>query len=339
LYPNFIGIGAQKSGTTWLSRNLGLHPEIWIPSVKEVHYFDDRIKDPANPLSRFRSKLIGDDTLDRRWRRIAKTQAKRHLRGLSAGEVLWDLKYLFGSPGDGWYASLFDGRKGRVKGEITPAYSMLGPEAVAHVHELMPDAKLIFMMRNPVERAWSQAAGRFNRASERNDREHVRDARLRRHFDSERSRLRTDYLGTLERWGAFYPEEQIFVGFLEDARFFPQELLRSLYSFLGVDPSVEHGDATRKIHSGSWDTIATRFAVYLARAYYEEIRELHERFGGYTSFWLHCAETLIENPPEEEFIPYPFWDSTRWKGWVGKRDGDSKQPRFQSGPLSSVYGS
>ena len=216
---------------------------------------------------------------------------------------------------------------------------MLGPEAVAHVHELMPDAKLIFMMRNPVERAWSQAAGRFNRASERNDPEHARDARLRRHFDSERSRLRTDYLGTLERWGAFYPEEQIFVGFLEDVRFFPQELLRSLYEFLGVDPSVEHGDATRKIHSGSWDTIATRFAVYLALAYHDEIRELHERFGGYASFWLYCAETLIADPPEEEFIPYPFWDSTRWKGWVGKRDGDSKQPRFQSGPLSSVYGS
>jgi hypothetical protein len=49
LYPNFIGIGAQKSGTTWLSRNLGLHPEIWIPSVKEVHYFDDRIKDLRTP--------------------------------------------------------------------------------------------------------------------------------------------------------------------------------------------------------------------------------------------------------------------------------------------------
>jgi hypothetical protein len=167
----------------------------------------------------------------------------------------------------------------------------------------------------------------------------VKDRKFYRRFDNKGSRLRTDYLGTLERWGAFYPEEQIFVGFLEDARFFPQELLRSLYSFLGVDPSVEHGDATRKIHSGSWDTIATRFAVYLARAYHEEIRELHERFGGYASFWLYCAETLIENPPVEEFIPYPFWESPLWKGWVGERDGDSKQPRFQSGPLSSVYGS
>jgi hypothetical protein len=167
----------------------------------------------------------------------------------------------------------------------------------------------------------------------------VKDRKFYRRFDNKGSRLRTDYLGTLERWGAFYPEEQIFVGFLEDVRFFPQELLRSLYEFLGVDPAFEPPGTEQRVHTRSVGRVPASPLVYLAWAYHEEIRELHERFGGYASFWLYCAETLIENPPEEEFIPYPFWDSTRWKGWVGERDGDSKQPRFQSGPLSSVYGS
>ena len=199
-----------------------------------------------------------------------------------------------------------------------------------------PQAKLVFVMRNPIERPWSAVDMRLRIRGE--SLAQTKDRKLYRRFDNRGSRLRTDYLRTFENWAAFYPEGQIFVGFLEDIHFFPAELLRTLYSFLGVDPSFEYRDVSRKIHSSQRDAIPTRFAVYLARVYHEQLRELSERFGGYASFWLHCAETLIENPPEEEFIPYPFWDSTRWKGWVGDaRDGDSKQPRFQSGPLSSVY--
>jgi hypothetical protein len=113
--------------------------------------------------------------------------------------------------------------------------------------------------------------------------------------------------------------------------FFPRELLRSLYEFLGVDPSVERADATRKIHSSSRGTIPTRFAVYLARAYQEEMSALHERFGGYASFWLYCAERLINDPPAEEHLPYPFWESPLWDEWEG-----SQGMTLQSGPLSSV---
>ncbi|AHY45759.1 Hypothetical Protein RradSPS_0476 [Rubrobacter radiotolerans] len=40
MYPHFIGIGAQKAGTTWLDRNLECHPGIWMPPRKEIHYFD-----------------------------------------------------------------------------------------------------------------------------------------------------------------------------------------------------------------------------------------------------------------------------------------------------------
>jgi hypothetical protein len=85
------------------------------------------------------------------------------------------------------------------------------------------------------------------------------------------------------------------------------------------------------IHSGSRDTIPTRFAVYLARAYHEEIRELHERFGGYASFWLYCAERLISDPPSEEHLPYPFCESPLWDEWEG-----SREITMSSGPLSSV---
>ena len=41
MLPNFIGIGAPKSGTTWIFKVLNQHPEIYIPSSKELHFFAD----------------------------------------------------------------------------------------------------------------------------------------------------------------------------------------------------------------------------------------------------------------------------------------------------------
>ena len=323
MFPDFIGIGAQKAGTTWLHRNLQAHPEIWMPQEKELHYFDEKIKQQGWVFSR----LLGKRPADKRWRRQLGSRFKRVSKERSWQNVGWDLRYFFGKPDDEWYASLFV--QGRVTGEATPDYAILDEDTIAHVHGLMPDAKIIFMMRNPIERPWSAMDMRLRiRGQEVHE---VKDRKFYRRFDNRGSRSRTDYLGTLESWGAFYPQEQIFVGFLEDVSFFPQELLRSLYEFLGVDPSVEHRDATRKIHSGSRDTIPTRFAVYLARAYHEEIRQLHERFGGYASFWLYCAERLINDPPSEEHLPYPFWESSLWNEWEGSQD-----MTMQSGPLSSV---
>ena len=40
--PTFLGVGAPRTGTTWLHSNLRRHPDIWMTPVKEVHYFDKR---------------------------------------------------------------------------------------------------------------------------------------------------------------------------------------------------------------------------------------------------------------------------------------------------------
>lgn len=61
--PDFICIGMQKAGTTWLAANLSKHPAVWVPPIKEIHYFDEVHVDPgwhirrrnaaANNLKRF----------------------------------------------------------------------------------------------------------------------------------------------------------------------------------------------------------------------------------------------------------------------------------------------
>ncbi|MBA2714750.1 MAG: sulfotransferase, partial [Rubrobacteraceae bacterium] len=147
MFPDFIGIGAQKAGTTWLARNLSPHPEIHMPR-KEVHYFDRKIKDRSNAVTRFLGKTKNDE----QWRRQVRRIPAQLRKNPSFRELLWNYRFYMRHYDDRWYSQVFEPKKGKVSGEITPAYSVLGREEVAHVHGVMPDAKLIFFMRNPIER-------------------------------------------------------------------------------------------------------------------------------------------------------------------------------------------
>jgi len=330
MYPDFIGIGAQKSGTTWLHRNLHAHPQLWLPR-KEVHYFDKKLNDRSNALSR----LLGKGDEDARWRKQTWHWLKVNtLKRPSLKELRWTSKYYMRRYNDRWYGEIFEPKKGRIAGEITPAYSVLSKEKVAHVHDLVPGAKLIFMMRNPIERAWSQVVMSFDK-QEKGSAESASEEELLKRFGRNSSRLLTDYLRTLENWSAFYLEEQIFVGFLEDVSLFPGELLGKIYGFLGADPSFEPPSLNKKIHSRSSDTMPTSLASYLAHEYREEAERLADHFGGYASFWGYCARRLIEDPPEEERITYPLWGSSLWEEWKSSVHR-SKEAGLKSGPLSSL---
>jgi hypothetical protein len=336
-YPDFLIIGAQKAGTTWLHRNLQAHPEVWMPKEKELHYFDEKIRMKSSLLSRLR----GDEPPDKRWRRQAVRQLKGYRKNLSSKKKIsskdlqWDFRYFFQKPGNEWYASLFEQGKGKIKGEATPDYSIIPRPRVARVHEVLPDAKIILMARNPIERAWSQALMDFDR---RRPLGSVPDRLFDRHFNLKRSRMFSDYLRTLENWEAFYPEGQIFVGFLEDVNFMPDGMLERLYGFLGAEPTAEYHVIRRKIHSRSVEGIPTRHAKTLASMYYDELERLHERFGGYASFWLYCAERLIEDPPTGETVPYPLFGSYLWEEWAAGPGGlpGGVPQRVQSGPLGSI---
>ncbi|MDQ5809232.1 MAG: sulfotransferase [Actinomycetota bacterium] len=334
LYPDFLIIGAQKAGTTWLHRNLQTHPRIWMPKEKELHYFDEKVKNESSLVSRLR----GERAMDERWRRQLRRQLGRYDKEFSLRNLMWDLNYFFRPYNDKWYASLFRQGRGKVTGEATPDYSIIDGAAVAHVHEIMPKARIIFMMRNPIERMWSQALMDYRMEVSP---EKINEEIFLRHFDGRRPRLFSDYRRTLENWGSFYPHEQIFVGFLEDVHFYPNRLLKRLYRFLGVETGIDYKVIRRKIHSRDVQTMPTKLAVYLARVYREDLGLLSERFGGYASFWRYCAERLIEEPPEEEQIPYPLWESPLWEEWVAALGEEpapgTRQAEVRSGPLPQVW--
>jgi len=54
--PDFLCVGAQKAGTSWLYRQLEPHPDFWMPPVKELHYLDQ-----LNRMKRFHPPRSGDE--------------------------------------------------------------------------------------------------------------------------------------------------------------------------------------------------------------------------------------------------------------------------------------
>lgn len=146
----FVCIGAQKSGTTWLAHMLAHHPDIFITPVKELHYFDtvhgqSHHLNPDRKRSRYRKYF---QRMATQWRRFPDHQRQWG----------WWRHYMSTPMDDDWYARLFAPhfRTGaRFAGEATPEYATLGTGALHHIKRLAPDARLLFIMRNPVNRAWS----------------------------------------------------------------------------------------------------------------------------------------------------------------------------------------
>jgi hypothetical protein len=135
--PDFLGIGAARAGSSWLYAVLERHPALWLPPVKELHYFDNL----------------------RHNKRHYRFLRMRLAAGLGGGRrlSLWDARYFLGRRSDEWYCRLFDPgrRRGLITGEITPAYSVLDERLLARIRALNPQVKLIFCMRDPVVRTWS----------------------------------------------------------------------------------------------------------------------------------------------------------------------------------------
>src|SRR4051794_30915368 len=137
----------------------------------------------------------------------------------------------------GWYLDYFRTAKGVVKGEASPSYAALPPERIRLVRELLPDVKLVFLMRDPIARAWSHVRHAFRYresvfADWQGDFEDVPDSLWREALRNAWSLASGDYLGQLRRWLEVFPRDQLFVGFYESIASEPDDLLRHVLDFV-----------------------------------------------------------------------------------------------------------
>ena len=123
--PNFIVIGQMKAGTSSLHAYLRQHPDIFMPSVKELRFFSEVISEDGK-------RLLVDDAYRR----------TRVTRGMPV---------TFAE-----YEALFEpaaGRRGR--GEASPEYAN-SPRAPAQIAKYLPEVRLIVSLRHPADRLYSQ---------------------------------------------------------------------------------------------------------------------------------------------------------------------------------------
>lgn len=235
--PDFICIGAQKAGTTWLYEMLAQNPSIWLPPLKEVHYFDLR--------------NAGDKAKEKRREHILKLAGRTERRGKGKGsEGEGKAEFLRRLAGDDllteeWYRAIFShpDAKGRVSGEITPAYFALDEEDIVYFRALLPNTKVILIVREPHERNMSQV----KMAAARSKRDTFSDDDWNTFLDKMVVRDRGNYARNLPLWQKHVPAEQLLILPFSEVRNNPVGLLRTIEGFIGAQPH-EYQAAEEQVH-------------------------------------------------------------------------------------------
>lgn len=148
-----LGVGATKSGTSWLYRYLADHPACHFRTIKELHYFDGLEKGGLAAQADDRRREA--DAIQ------ARIDAGRQGKGAAtrlADRRDWIRVLDKGREDPGAYLEYLDGgrRDEAVVGEVTPAYALL-PEARLRRMAAMGgrDVRFVYLMRDPVARLWS----------------------------------------------------------------------------------------------------------------------------------------------------------------------------------------
>ncbi len=288
MYPDFLGIGAQKAGTTWLHTNLARHPQIWMPPIKEMHYLDHR---PPHLVER----LFGRKQFLKSGRALLRRRLVEAARGGSREDLAWAARYCLGRRSDDWYCALFPKIDGKITGEVCPGYARLDGDQVARVYAMMPKTKIIYLIRNPIERAWSGLAMHFRKDGVGSI-EEVAETEIEARLRHPKSWRHGEYAKNLAAWESCYPAEQISVGFFDELLENPRGQLKEILGFLGVDNADDRipADVGDRRNTGRGEVVPPRFEGVLARVFVEEVRSLNARFDNqHTRRWLSYTEERL----------------------------------------------
>jgi len=254
--PNFVIVGERKSGTTALCHWMA-HPDVYMHPREDMNYF------------------IEDEILVTTTWRDGPADPQRWERTHSAEQ----------------YASLFTEVEGqRAIGEKSADLFFWRP-AHERMVRLLPEARFIVLLRDPVKRAWShyldelaKGDGRealpFADALAAESERSARSAYARLHLSY---RARGYYDEVMRDFLAHVPRERLLVLTLEQMGAAPRETLEAVYRFIGVDPNVGLEMAGTR-HNEAGDTnVPRRWARWpavrpIAGAYHHLSARLIERF-------------------------------------------------------------
>lgn len=255
--PDWLVIGAQKSGTTSLFLLLSKNPQLFLPSQKELQFFSS-------------------DEL--------------YIRGLE------------------WYSQqhFSDCPSNILAGEVSPQYMYSSREA-SRIHSDMPNVKLIAILREPIDRAYSQYLMAVRRGQEaRSLTEAFNASYLINEKDKEspesvRYFQFSDYESVLSSYLEFFGREKILVLFQEDLASDPEAVLMRISKFLDIDYKKPDNLHVRVHRSGK---IRFKFIDKLVKTnslLHSTLRTLiPRRFRSTLVFW---SEILNVKPVQVDSVP------------------------------------
>lgn len=204
-----------------------------------------------------------------------------------------------------WYMSHFK-KDGHLWGEASPNYSIDAERSAGFMHKVLPSAKLIFSMRNPVDRAYS-ALNHYRQIypKSRNWGTWFPDENFLYNLKHGESFSRHLYARTLRAYLQQYPRERIHLFIQEKLQDNPQEIYDGIFEFLGIE-SVPIENKT--VHSRTYEQALSdeerrEAATYFAR----DVTELEELLGHEIPEWradfksaevkpLTSSQELVQSP-------------------------------------------
>lgn len=220
IYPNFFIVGVPKAGTSSIGHYLNQHPDVYISSIKEPFFF---------------SKDICEKDFDSDYRRRAALDVDAYLRHSPLPK-----KHIAHITDYSHYMELFrDVEKEKAIGELSTGY-LYSSQAAEEIFRFNPAAKIVMVLRHPVERAYSHYQM------------HIRDFMQ---FDYNFLSALEEDISTVEKgWGKshlyvelglyfnqvkryldLFPKEQVKIFLYEDLQRDQAQFMEELFTFLEVD--------------------------------------------------------------------------------------------------------
>ena len=196
----------------------------------------------------------------------------------------FDLTY---DAGEGWYRNHFaDAKPHQTCGEITPFY-LFHPDVPGRIYQHIPNARLIVLLRDPVERAISQVFHAQRLGFEPLPIDEALAAEQSRlatgdpySFQKHSYLSRSRYLEQLDRYEALFPREQLLILRSEDLFSTPEHIWRQLLSFLELKPMDWPGALPRaNAGDGLGDRIDPALRQQLRQQLAETVAGVRSRYG------------------------------------------------------------
>lgn len=212
--PDFLCIGTEKAGTTWLWNCMKSHPNVGVPATKELRMFNETRNFDQN---HFRAAQA-----------FFEDPRGTPLRPDFLERVATELRLLYG--GTPAYLRVFGQLSEPVVGELTPQYCIQPPEWVSKMRAVAPDARIVYMLRDPVERLISGARMVMKVSGKPpNDQLLLKEA-----MHPMQLRFCNGHIH-IDKFAKVFGEDRLGVFFYDDISHRPAALLQDICDFVGAE--------------------------------------------------------------------------------------------------------